>query len=355
MAGESSPSFLKRLPDLPYLSVLLGNSAYADGDLDNARRHFKQSIELTFRRIKTDPDNPVWQRHLSDGYNMLGVIASDQAKYSEAEQWHNLNLSIIRKQCASNPGNPDFKFNLAKCHYRIGDVRVLNNKPGNAIPPCSEGLAIFEGLAVTNPEYPGILDGVGFGKERLGSLAFAFGRLIECQRLYQEVLLIRKKLHAIDPGNPKTQSDLASACHLNADVAAKLQEWKRAIEYCSHAVVLWHAVAEKDPAAKRPQNQLMKCYVLLGDITALQEDPKQAEKSYLMALPIIKKITDASSNDPAKHRELFGLYLRLAHISDKLDNKPNSTKYRELSREQLRRMQDKGITLSQQELGFLKQ
>jgi tetratricopeptide (TPR) repeat protein len=114
---------------------------------------------------------------------------------------------------------------MAAAHLRIGDLRVLQDRPGEAIPS-------YEAALMFNPL---LLE----AHWRLGRVHAELGRPIEAARHYRAELILRPQTSLLEeagtPGESERQEaalycDLGNVCAAAGDVPQAMQCYQRAVE-----------------------------------------------------------------------------------------------------------------------------
>ena len=224
----------------------LGDSAVAQGKLDDAARAYRDGLAIAKKLAAGDPGNTQWQSDLSVSYIKLGDVAVAQGRLAEAERTYGDSLAIRNQLVAGEPGNTEWQRELSVSYSRVGDVAVAQGRLDDAARAYGDDMTIAKKLAAGDPGNTQWQRDLSVSFEKLGDVAVAQGRLDEAARTYGDGLTIRKKLAAGDPGNTAWQRDLATSLFKISELQAKQKQWPVAIANAEAAFKIDERLSQLD-------------------------------------------------------------------------------------------------------------
>ena len=178
-------------------------------------------------RGKVEEDSqPSWQREYSVSLNKLGSLAIAEGNLPEARRLFSDGLAVRERLAESDPGNATWQRDLSLSHERLGDLAIAEGNLPEARRLFSDGLAVRERLAESDPGNATWQRDLSLSHERLGDLAIAEGNLPEARRLFSDGLAVRERLAESDPGNATWQRDLSVSLDERLGDRAR---WRRGI------------------------------------------------------------------------------------------------------------------------------
>lgn len=174
-------SWLKRMMDRPDFEQielqdrarsfqLLGNMALDQGDLDDAKAMYEQSLTLSIAC-----ENPVW---IASANNGLGLVAYYQADYATSRRHHEIALEI-RRGLTDRVGLGNSLNNLGVTWNAEGDYE-------RAITYAREGMQVRRENGDTGA--------VGYSLYVLADIAFNQGKIAEANQLFEQSLDVFKRV-----------------------------------------------------------------------------------------------------------------------------------------------------------------
>ena len=242
----------------------LGNLASLQGNYEEAREFYKQSLEITERLGD--------QSGRATSLHNLGILAQDQGNYEEARGLYEQSLQI-RERLGDQQGR-------ASSLHQLGMIAQDQGKYEEARELYEQSQEIFEQL--------GNQSGRASSLHQLGMIAQDQGNYEEARELYQQSLQIDEQLG--------DQSGRASSLYQLGALAYKLGDFENALKYTIQAFILFHAL----PSPSRINAQQLIASIrsqmdeatfaghwraLAGDLPLPDFSPEDANQQIMQTLP----------------------------------------------------------------------
>jgi tetratricopeptide (TPR) repeat protein len=263
------------------LAIILqrfGELAAARGDSANARKHNDEALQLRLKWVQLAPDSDDAKRALARSYAELGLLslnAGDVAKaweyYLASEKWQeavsaemlqDTEFKRERTGLFSRLGDVSFKLgkgaealkyarlaldirrplaegekapnivardDLAMSYIQMGDAHLLFlNDPAAARQAYEEALKLRKQLGEANPNSARVLGSQANAYYRVATACLRMGQAEEAGKLYQECLVIRKRLAESRLGaEPAVQINFSlvlARCGQHGEAAGKVDQ-----------------------------------------------------------------------------------------------------------------------------------
>ena len=204
-----------------------GDLFQAQGDLGRALKSYRDSIGITEKLTKQDPNKALWQVDLSVSYERVGTALSAQGDLAGALKSYRECLALREKLAKEDPSGADLQFNLATIHGRIGMVLQQQGKLVEAIAEYRPYRELMERLTQRDPANAGWQRDLGVSYEKVGNVLSAQGDLAGALKNYRDDLAITEKLAKQDPGNAGWQNDAAWSRYCVAKVLIQTKDGDR--------------------------------------------------------------------------------------------------------------------------------
>jgi tetratricopeptide (TPR) repeat protein len=101
-----------------------GNILRDQGQLAEALKAYRASLEIRASLTKKNPDTTLWQSDLSASYGRVGDVQSAQGDLVGALKSYRESLGIAEKLAKQDPGNATWQRDLAVAYWRTGSAWV---------------------------------------------------------------------------------------------------------------------------------------------------------------------------------------------------------------------------------------
>lgn len=299
------------------LGNLLSNSGR---DLAGAMTLEKRALALREKLAARAPADPVRQRDLAvsliaigDAANANSVAVWDRMDDARRTQdYYERALALCERLQAGNPADLDLSRQLARLHYRLGNVyHVLGMHGAGDRASLARGMEHFrrcvslcEAEVAASPANGrarrNLADGLMMKSEVQTLLGDPAGALADCRR----ALVFLTELAAADPENFWARQDLAFAHGCTSVPLRALHDLAGALDEMSQAEALYRSLAATDPSSLTPVEHLN--HILRGrtEIYLMQNDHAGAVESARRWVLCAERLSAVSPNDEGLRAEL---------------------------------------------------
>jgi tetratricopeptide (TPR) repeat protein len=148
-------------------------------------------------------------RESASTHMLMGDLWLQRGDLSRARAAYGRALPLYERVARSEPGNPNWKGDIAIHHERMGDLLVLESKPDEALAAYRKALAIVQRLADDDPGNAQWQDALSIGHRKVGDVLLdqgdAAGALLE----YRSDLAIATRLSDADQSDVDRRRELA--------------------------------------------------------------------------------------------------------------------------------------------------
>lgn len=191
------------LDDIAVAYHKLAKLASRLGDPDEARAHAEAAREAAARRAELTPDDPDAQRSLSLAVEHLGDLALDAGDLETARRAYRDNFAIVESLVRSDPGHTGRHYDLAVCHQRLGMLAMAAGDLAAAHTEFTSSLALGERLAAEHPDELMFAAHLAAGYANLSLVAVRRADNTEAAALLALEATVLPSLIERDPGNPR--------------------------------------------------------------------------------------------------------------------------------------------------------
>jgi tetratricopeptide (TPR) repeat protein len=186
-----------------------GDVAVAEGDLAAARKAYENGFAIAKDLLTRDPGNTEWKRDLAISYQVLGDVAVAGGDLLAARESYENGFAIAKELSVRDPGDTELKRDLSVSYNKLGDVAWAAGDQLAARKSYESCLALAKGLTTRDVGNTQWQRDLALSYDRVGDVAVAEGDLPAARKAYEASLDIRKDLTARDPANTEWKRDLA--------------------------------------------------------------------------------------------------------------------------------------------------
>jgi tetratricopeptide (TPR) repeat protein len=252
------------------------------GQLDDARRSYQNAFDLYGRLPSAARATPDVRRRVAKVLWDQGRLEYNASREDEAERFTNRALETL-----GDGPEPATRLLRAQAQRGLGDIRVRQGKPREALALLESALRTLLELEATGSEEQGLTEGLQEVRLRLARALIAVGDLDAGLNAYEELL---RALAPCEAQNPASSSCRDRAVRLGwmADVYAaldrpNLNEPAKAVPLYQQAVGISERLVALDEKDRQARFDLAARYGKLGD-AVLASDPARAIELYDRAL-----------------------------------------------------------------------
>ena len=300
--------------EIYWAGLTIGDIRMAQGHLPEALQAYRDSLAMSERLAKAEPDNADWQRNLSVSYNKIGTVQQAQGDLTKAVQAYRDGLAIQERLAQADPGNAGWQRDLTVSYNKIGDVQQAQGHLPEALQAYRDGLVIRERLAKSDSGNAGRQRDLSVSYNKIGDVQQAQGDLTKAVQAYRDGLAIRERLAQADPGNAGWQRDLSVSYEKIGDVQQAQGHLPEALQAYRDGLVIMERLAQADPGNAIWQRDLFVSYSKIGDVQRAQGDLTQALQAYRDGLVIMERLAKADPGNAGWQQDLSVSYERIGNV-----------------------------------------
>ena len=268
-------------------TIRLGEVAYKQGGLQNARQFYETALAMAESRAAERPEDLGTQHNLSVAHSQLGFVFLRLGNLSAALENHKAALTISERLVKADPNNTAWQRGLASSHFQIAAATQDNL---SALESTKAALVIIERLAKADPSNAGwqlylssAHSKVGYGLSEQGDLPAAL-------ESYKAALAIDERHANADPSNTSWQHELSDTQTWLGDLLLRRGDLTAALESYKAAVTIKERLAKVDPSNASWQRYLARTHSQIGEVFNRQGNLPAALESYKAALTISERL-----------------------------------------------------------------
>jgi serine/threonine-protein kinase len=311
--------FIDRRPDDPQTRAELARNFYRVASIneqiaskDKALDSLQQALRIR-KELAEQSADPSLRADLAETYSFLGLLQAGTGQKGAAEQSYDQALSLW--QALPQEGAPAVRHGLAKTLIRLGDFRYQNSDHKRALGRYEESLVLLRGLLRENPgdtEYKNNLAKV------LHNVALTHrlltGHLDEAERYYHQAIDLQKELVAAYPTVSAYHQALATT-YTNLGILHFRERHNRAeaLRWYTLALEIQEQLARTDPAVTHYQQSLANAHGNLGNFYR-EQMPDKAMEHFEKCLRGYETLTRANPSETNFQVHLAMTYANLGDM-----------------------------------------
>ncbi len=347
----------------------LGVLYQVKGDLAQAEKSLKRSVEVLSQLDKNHPEVSSYQFQLGKTYNdWANFLLVERRDSAEAKQAYQQALKQFL-QVNTSEQNIHYQDQLARATGNLATL-LVDSQPDIAREKYHRSLQAYQKLNRRFPDYPEYRKELGKTYLNLGELALqkeAFARALEYFSLaeqqltslvkdypavvdYNHLLALTYKNRSIShretkqtgaarkdlekaishwgelvgqtKASPEYSFKLAMSLAEQARYLREANETSQAKTALNRAVELLQGLKKRFPNNGDYQQELARCYFQLGNVSFQEEQPVQAEKEYQQALTLAEKLVKQTETlSPSLWDLLLNTHVNYVQLSE-VEKKP---------------------------------
>jgi eukaryotic-like serine/threonine-protein kinase len=290
---HDSPNDTSWQRDVGISEEQIGDILSAEGDLEGAQREYAAAFSVRSALFAHDQTNGLWENDLALCYEDLGSISNTQGDFENALKMYRECLlhrtRLTNRDATDSQAQQDFAISKNK----FGLVLLATGQFSAALESCTEALKTAQTLAERDEKNEEWQEDTAKATEGVGEVLKAEGKSVEALQIYQNALLIRKKLSSKGERWQKevawNEEEIGDALITTGDIAA-------AIEHCRTAVTLGESLVVQDYGDIEVRSNLAKSYEMLGEAFALEGGQVEALQNFTRSRQIFEELLRAHPN-----------------------------------------------------------
>jgi serine/threonine protein kinase/tetratricopeptide (TPR) repeat protein len=291
-----------------------GDRLRAQGDLNEARSKYQQSLELAEKLAHPAPTDTTRQRSLEASYNAVGVILSDQGDWNGAKEKYEAANEIAQRLIKQDPNNTLEQRDLLVTYNRLGNVFFAQGDLSRAKARYQDLLEIARKLTSQDPSNRLWQRDLEVGFNKLGDVLISQGDMNGARIQFERGLEIALRLAGLDPSNSDAERDLEFTYVRLGDVLKEQGDLAAAAADYQSGLEVIQKLAKQDPANSGWQADLSDNYRKMGDVLMKQGDLAGANAQFENGLEILEKLVKQDSTNGYWQKDLSASYQKLGEV-----------------------------------------
>jgi len=284
------------------------------GDTGKWQQRAIEAQSLFAELTSEKADDPNYQRGLSAAQHELGAVLVARGNLAEARKAYRGTLDTAERFARADPSSDAWQHALSVSYERLGDVLFAEGDLPEALASYQGNLTIRSGLAEADPSNPDLLRDRSVAYEKVGNVLVARGNLPEAQKAYRDSLAIAELLARADPTNAQWQRDLSVTYNKLGDVLTVQGDLHEALRFYRDAVVIRVSLATTDPSNAEWQRDLSVSYNKVGDTLSADNNLVEALKAYRDGLALAEQLVKADASNAGWQRDLSVSYQKVGNV-----------------------------------------
>jgi tetratricopeptide (TPR) repeat protein len=287
-------------PTIDYLNSLLadsyvsiGDGLRASGQLEEALRLFRDSLEIRKKAAERNTLDVNVQHTVSQSYDRVGEALQAYGNMKEAQEAFTNSDEIFNRLIELDKGETSatWRRNYTVTRSRLAEIRSLAGDTAFAFQIFTGALALRKYLASIDETNADAFDDLAETHLKFGEAAFAYGKLQEAEQNFQQSFEMRTRLAQQDPTNTEREGRVAEALERLGDLACARANFQLAYTHYTDARIIRERLSKLDPTNVWRRIDLATSLEKLGDAHAGFQQLDVACQSYQAALEIRQQLT----------------------------------------------------------------
>lgn len=238
-------------PELqPYVASLhyeKGDISFWLRDIEQAERHFQNSLDLRRKLSAVDPGNSKLREQLSLSLIRMGDMAKERADWASVEEYYRESIEIDLDLVRRFPSDLHLRDNLFWSHFRLGECYQSLGQFGVSDMHYEEAFALASELVEAEPDNPNRVHAAANAAYLQATRAFQKG---DCQTYERGIDLAigwGRRLIEIDSDNPVYLRNLPTYLSGGAVVNQSRGDYSAAVVLSAEAVQIHARLASESP------------------------------------------------------------------------------------------------------------
>ena len=200
---------------------------------EQAEGNYEMSLKLQVELLKSDPNNPEYQRELTRSHNNLGLLLTNVNRHDEAEKLLMTAINGLEKLAESFPEVSEYRSDLARSNINLGILLRKKQRPAESETAYKKSIQLLDVLVSQHADNHDFRYKLAMSRFNLGNLLQETdpkNRLTHAERIHLEANTELKKLKDDYPGIPLYCQELANSYIslgvVQANLGRKEESWK---------------------------------------------------------------------------------------------------------------------------------
>lgn len=303
-------------------------------DTPNAIKHFEEALSAQKALWKEEPHSIQPAMDLAMSMDGIGKIWLANEKLKQAEEIYQEMLTLllpytekentesqqaksletVKDNAEREVLDRELQRLIGLVYSRLADIAAKNGDLTRAAELYQNDLIISKKLYQENPNQLSAKRDLCIVLDRLGNMASKKGQIREALAYYQESLQIREELHAAEPLSSRVKRELFVSFMKCGDTRMMLDEVDLAKEDYDKALTIADEMARMDPANAVASQFQSICAEVLADVAIKEEKFDEALTYANRSLEISERLLAKDPTDAQKQDDVLICKLKVAKV-----------------------------------------
>lgn len=284
-----------------------------------------RAVQTARRLAKSNPDDNEIKRFFVVSLNVLGdlLLQTNDPKdapvnVAAANRVHNEGLSVIRTMLKANPDAILWKDDLILALVGVARVKMRLNDYAGARIELEEAIALGRSLTeYMNDRDERVLRHLQIHLGYIGDTYINLKMRPEARSAFEERLLVRRKLLALKPNEPRLLSDISIALDRMGQLLRDDNDTDGSRKYFQEALDIDRDLYKREPEQRQWRQNLVFSLTRIGDLDRQLGRQREALPPYEEALELQRRLA-ADASAVAPQQTLASLLGKIGDIKRRL-------------------------------------
>jgi tetratricopeptide (TPR) repeat protein len=320
-AIRRNPSDPQRIFDHAQNVFYLADIARQRGQAQEAEAHMREYKRLALRMVALDPDNMKWRMEEQNADTNLGIVLLEERRFGEAADQFARTLQHIEALATADPNNNDYQKSVTESQAWLAEALMSGGRLDDAITQNSRDIELLERLLARTGDVD-YRQRLVPAERSLGEVYSARGENDQALSHARAAVTHAEELISSEPENSRWRYFSARArIYLAQDLFAAGSYANAATETAT-ACNVTNSLVAKDSNVQRWRGNLRDCWTMRARLSLAGGDAQQALRFASSALDTAKSVrgTDAVSDRYAT----AAAYRLLGDIRRRIGDRPGA-------------------------------
>lgn len=282
----------------------IGDAQMQLGELVEAEKAYRKSLELSEKIAKASPGDMKANRAMAFGFEKLGDVCLEREETESAKAAFDKSRELFLACLLQNPTDDQLRRDFAVSLSKLGNIRAQSGDLPGASEAYAASLAQLRAL-VNTPNSPASKRDLSVALNKLGSARQQEKLFEEAAKAFTESLQLAREHLAEEPTTISRQRDVTISLNNLGDLSIAKQDFESAKAYFEESHAARKKILEQNPNNFNANFDEAYILVKLSELDALLKD-EVAKKAHLTeAQAILKPLHEAGKLQSAAGKQLY--------------------------------------------------
>ena len=282
--------------ELMFIYLKIGDFHITKNEYNTAEVEYRTAWEAIQRALKAVPDDRNFQLDAANTRRRLAGALVGEQKFIDASEQFKIAIADLSKLAKQAEDDETGWSNLAAAHREFGEFHARQRDLDRALAEYREAMEIQKRQNEKDPSNATWIAPLANTYRKFGMILRQKGKSKEAVKYYENVQVFREQLFNRDRVNRLRQKALAIAnidlADVKTELARKPEEEAREQDLDMAARLYRSAIDIFDEFRPKEDANVFDCYIKIGDIHMLQNNPDDALEGFKAASGIALENTN---------------------------------------------------------------